>query len=167
MSSAKRKQVKVDIHHGNRSAIRSLRPMRANPHSRWYYGSYPPRGRPQQTWDTKLEMFCRCKALDNWKLLREMRPDGTLCCLEPLFRPRWRAATPQWLRHTTPPRPYRPQPPPPTSPLVDFAYFGLCRFCLWTLPLDFAHLESGQYKSKSILGNWPLKQFPGKKNRVL
>ena len=25
------------------------------------------RGRPQQTWDTKLEMFCRFKALDNWE----------------------------------------------------------------------------------------------------
>ena len=25
------------------------------------------RGRPQQTWDTKLEMFCMFKALDNWE----------------------------------------------------------------------------------------------------
>ena len=38
------------------------------------------RGRRQQTWDTKLEMFCRYKAL--WatgKVLREMWFNGMLC----------------------------------------------------------------------------------------
>ena len=31
--------------------------------------TYPPRGRPQQTWDTKLEMFCRYKAVGNWEIV--------------------------------------------------------------------------------------------------
>ena len=42
--------------------------------------THPSRGRAQQAWDTKLEMFCRYKTF--WaigKLLREMRPDGMLC----------------------------------------------------------------------------------------
>ena len=31
--------------------------------------TYPPRGRPQQTWDTKLKMFCRYKALGHWEIV--------------------------------------------------------------------------------------------------
>ena len=31
--------------------------------------TYRLRGRPQQTWDTKLEMFCRYRALDDWEIV--------------------------------------------------------------------------------------------------
>ena len=37
--------------------------------------THPSRGRPQQTWDTKLEMFCRYKTLGNWEIVaRTLRP---------------------------------------------------------------------------------------------
>ena len=44
--------------------------------------TYPPRGRPQQTWDTKLEMFCRYKALGNWETVARnaARWDSLLPC---------------------------------------------------------------------------------------
>ena len=44
--------------------------------------TYPPRGRPQQTWDTKLEMFCRYKALGNWEIVARnaARWDSLLPC---------------------------------------------------------------------------------------
>ena len=31
--------------------------------------TYPPRGCPQHTWDMKLEMFCRYKAVGNWEIV--------------------------------------------------------------------------------------------------
>ena len=44
--------------------------------------TYPPRGRPPQTWDTKLEMFCRYKALGNWEIVARnaARWDSLLPC---------------------------------------------------------------------------------------
>ena len=44
--------------------------------------TYPPRGGPQQTWDTKLEMFCRYKALGNWEIVARnaARWDSLLPC---------------------------------------------------------------------------------------
>ena len=65
-------------------------------------------------------------------------------CSHPHFRrpnppsqPRGRTPHLQWPPCTTPPWPCSLQPPPPPPPLT----------CQWTLPLDFAHLETGQYKN--------------------
>ena len=65
----------------------------------------------------------------------------------PPSQSRWRAPTPQRPPRTTPPRPNRPQPPPPSSSLM----------CSWTLPLDFAHLETGQYKNSPNAWKLPSK----------
>ena len=46
----------------------------------WQPGpTYPPRGHPQQNWDTKQKMFCKHKAVRIGKLLREMREMRTYC----------------------------------------------------------------------------------------
>ena len=39
-------------------------------------------GRPQQAWDTKLEMFCRYKTLGNWEIVARnaARWDALLPC---------------------------------------------------------------------------------------
>ena len=42
--------------------------------------TYPPRGRPQQIWDTEIGNVLQVQGLTIGKLLREMRPDGTLFC---------------------------------------------------------------------------------------
>ena len=44
--------------------------------------TYPSCGRPQQTWDTKLEMFSRYKAFGNWEIVARnaARWDSLLPC---------------------------------------------------------------------------------------
>ena len=44
--------------------------------------TFPPRGRPQQTWDTKLDFFFRYKALGNWEIVARnaARWDSHLPC---------------------------------------------------------------------------------------
>ena len=75
-------------------------------------------------------------------------------CSHPHFRrpnppsqPRGRTPHLQWPPCTTPPWPRSLQPPPPPPPLT----------CQWTLPLDFAHLESGQYKNSPNAWKLPSK----------
>ena len=75
-------------------------------------------------------------------------------CSHPHFRrpnppsqSRGRTPHPQWPPCTTPPWPCRLQPPPPPPPLT----------CQWTLPLDFAHLETGQYKNSPNAWKLPSK----------
>ena len=88
------------------------------------------------------------------------RSNDSLCSQPPFRGPnqpsqsRWRAPIPQWPPCTTPPRPHRPQSTTPS--LMDFT-------------LDFAHLETGQYKNSpnawkltSKTAPWP-ETYRGKK----